>query len=219
VEDQEGRLSAGLAVAAVEVSPFVLETWGNEDVIAVNQRFRDGGPYQGLRLSGYDLFFDASATRGSGTNVWGKWLPGHSFALVLVNNGDEPAHVVCDQTCYTPMLDRIPEPAALTFTVRDLWARETLGEIGPPGTVVARAVPPHGGAAMLRLDPAAAGLAEDRAARRRPLNGAAFERLGCQVASPTGEWGGQCSKVRRKKKMKGGRKKASAGREEAGAGG
>ena len=41
-------MSAPLLIAANVhyASPYAIETWGNEEVIYVNQNFKEGGPYQ-----------------------------------------------------------------------------------------------------------------------------------------------------------------------------
>mmetsp|Transcript_20197 Transcript_20197/g.61488 ORF Transcript_20197/g.61488 Transcript_20197/m.61488 type:complete len:362 (+) Transcript_20197:3-1088(+) len=186
-------MSAPLLISAdpSQVSSTMLEIWGNEEVIAVNQQFRDGGPYQGIRLAGTDLHFDPDTRHGSGTNVWGKWLPQNAFALVFVNNGDLAADVYCDRSCYTPMLSHAHQ---LVYSVRDVWAHETVGAFASPYTIVARGLPPHGGSAMVQLNPVpSAQEAGQRAMLRKPLRSNVFERLACDVASPTGDWGGQCS--------------------------
>ena len=64
-------MSAPLLISADvgQVSQFQLKTWGNEEVIAVNQNFRVGGPYQGNRLMGTDLIYDKASNTGSGAYV------------------------------------------------------------------------------------------------------------------------------------------------------
>ena len=84
-------MSAPLLISADvgQVSAYSLQTWGNEEIIAVNQQFRVGGPYQGARLLGGDLNYGAvvgGGFTGSGHNVWGKVLPHGDFALVFVSN-------------------------------------------------------------------------------------------------------------------------------------
>ena len=82
-------MSAPLLISADvgQVTNYSLTTWGNEEIIAVSQNFRAGGPYQGARVlaAGGDngnLNFGAVAGggwTGSGHNVWGKLLPGDDF--------------------------------------------------------------------------------------------------------------------------------------------
>jgi len=180
-------MSAPLIISAdpSQVEPSVLATWGNEEVISVNQELRDGGPYQGHRLAGLDLHYDAALKAGSGTNVWGKPLPAGALALAFINNGPNATDVVCDRSCYGPLAGG----SARAYALRNLWARADLGAFSPPQTLVAKAVAAHGGAAMLRLTPLAAGQASSR---HQQLRGGAFEWRPCREASPTGDWGGQC---------------------------
>ena len=56
-----------------------------------------------------------------------------------------------------------------------------------PQTLVAKAVAPSGGSAMLRFE-----LVADDMVSRRALRSEAFSRLPCKTASPTGDWGGLC---------------------------
>ena len=178
-------MSAPLLISADvgQVSAHALETWGNEEVIAVNQQFRPGGPYQGSRLLGGDLFWDPELQRGGGTNVWGKMLPNGGWAVVFVNNGPNATTIHCDIGCYGAVVgaDR------RSYSVRDLFARKTIGTFSVPQTLVATAVAPSGGSAMLRLE-----LVTDDMVSRRSLRSEAFSRLPCKTASPTGDWGGLC---------------------------
>ena len=90
-----------------------LETWGNEELIAVNQQFRDGGPYQGARLTGGDLSFTpGAAPTGSGKNVWGKLLPDGELALVFVTNEDTAVDVACDAACFEALFFAPPGGAS-----------------------------------------------------------------------------------------------------------
>ena len=90
--------------------------------------FRAGGPWQGERLSGGDLFWDAELGRGSGTNTWGKLLPDGAWALVFVNNGPNSTDVFCDLACYRPM---VVGATHRSYSVRDLWAKQTIGGARP----------------------------------------------------------------------------------------
>jgi hypothetical protein len=93
-------MSAPLLIAADpgQVEPSMIETWGNEEIINVSQSFREGGPYQGARIFGGDLSYRKGG-EGSGTNVWGKLLPGGDFALGFVSNENTPTSVTCDGAC------------------------------------------------------------------------------------------------------------------------
>jgi hypothetical protein len=99
-------MSSPLLIAADpgQVEPKLIEYWGNAEIINVSQTFREGGPYQGARIAGGDLSFSkgsgTSGGKGSGTNVWGKLLPGGAFALGFVSNEDTPTEVTCDASCF-----------------------------------------------------------------------------------------------------------------------
>ena len=126
-----------------------LETWGNEELIAVNQEFREGGPYQGARLAGGDLSYTpGAAPTGSGKNVWGKLLSDDDAALVFVSNEDAAADVACDASCFEALLGA---GATGTYAVRDLWARAAVGQVSPPYSLTATNLASHGGVAAFRL--------------------------------------------------------------------
>lgn len=106
-------LAAPLIMSAdiTSLSQYQLETWGNEEVIAVNQ---DPMGRQGIRAAGYDL----AAT--SGTNVWGRPLADGSWALVFVSNDPAAGDITCDGSCFAQM----PFPAPGSQARRDWVARE-----------------------------------------------------------------------------------------------
>jgi alpha-galactosidase len=140
-----------------QVSAFQLETWGNSEVIAVNQQFREDGPYQGARLFGGDLNLTkvtGGEFQGQGQNVWGKLLPGLDFALVFVSNEDTPTNVTCGPNCFSSMIHwGPPDLQTDSFTVRDLWKHEIVGTVRPPYYVWTAELPAHGGAAAFRFSP------------------------------------------------------------------
>ena len=150
-------MSAPLLISAdvSQVSTYVLESWGNEELIAVSQTFRKGGPYQGARLfaAGGDhgnLNFGAVAGggwTGSGHNVWGKLLPKRDFALVFVSNEDVKTNVVCNADCFAPLGILKSE----VFTVRDLWLKKDVGELRAPFNFTAMQLPIQGGVAAYRF--------------------------------------------------------------------
>ena len=149
-------MSAPLLLAAdpAQVEPELVEYWGNEEIIAVSQSFRAGGPYQGGRIVGGDLMYDKKAGKGSGTNVWGKLLPDGAFALGFVSNEDTPTDVTCDAKCFANMTASSGADAAAGFTVRDLWLHtDHPAPLKPPYTLTAKALPPHGGVAVFKLTP------------------------------------------------------------------
>ena len=150
-------MSSPLLISAdvSQVSEYVLESWGNEELIAVSQTFRKGGPYQGARLfaAGGDhgnLNFGAVAGggwTGSGHNVWGKLLPKRDFALVFVSNEDVKTNVVCNADCFAPLGILKSE----VFTVRDLWLKKDVGELRAPFNFTAMQLPIQGGVAAYRF--------------------------------------------------------------------
>ena len=135
-----------------QVSKYSLETWGNEEVIEVNQQFRAGGPYQGARLEGGNLNFggvEGGGFTGSGHNVWGKLLPDRDFALAFVSNEDTPINVTCGPLCFAKM--RAED--GITYSVRDLWSKTSAGSISSPFNWTAFNLPVHGGVAIYRFTP------------------------------------------------------------------
>ena len=147
-------MSAPLLISADvgQVSKYSLETWGNEEIIEVNQQFRAGGPYQGTRLVGGDLNFGAvegGGWTGSGHNVWGKLLADQDFALVFVSNEDVAMNVTCGPSCFAAL----GAENSVTYSVRDLWSKTSVGEISAPFTWTAFNLPIHGGVALYRFTP------------------------------------------------------------------
>ena len=67
-----------------EATDYMLETYGNEEVIAVNQ---DPAGKAGKRLVGDD-FTSNQNVENSNFNVWGRLLHDDSWALVFVNNAN-----------------------------------------------------------------------------------------------------------------------------------
>jgi alpha-galactosidase len=145
-------MSAPLIISADvgQVSDYSLDTWGNEEIIAVNQEFRAGGPFQGERLVGGDLVYNKANKTGSGHNVWGKLLPEGEFALIFVSNENLPTDVTCDEKCFGALLGT---SHSSHYSVRDLWKHENVGTIAEPFTLTAKQVPKHGGVAAYRLSP------------------------------------------------------------------
>jgi alpha-galactosidase len=158
-------MSAPLLISADvgQVSAYSLATWGNEELIAVNQQFREDGPYQGARLVGGDLSYgkvEGGGYTGSGANVWGKLLPGGDFALVFVSNEDAPRDLTCNATCFDMLLSSSSRAGggggavlASQYTVRDLWQHADVGVVSAPFTLTAKQLAAHGGVAAFRLSP------------------------------------------------------------------
>ena len=124
--------------------PYTVETWGNAEVIAVNQ---DAAARAGVRLAGGNL--SGAATPAQRTNVWGKALADGAWALVLVNAAAEPRRVAC---AYADCLWRTGFPSGTTITVRDLWAHTSNGTV-MAADGLSFVVPGGGGCVMLRLTP------------------------------------------------------------------
>lgn len=153
-------MSAPLLISASieQASAFMLETWGNEEVIYINQNFREGGPYQGARLAGTNVSYNITTKTGSGTNVWGKLLPKDEIALVFLSNEDRSLNVTCDEKCFKQleMADPMFKPFSLAskYTVRELWAKQDQGPIGGGSPLELTAmVMSHGGVAVFKLTP------------------------------------------------------------------
>ena len=170
-------MSAPLLISADvgQVTPYSLETWSNEEVIAISQQFRHGGPYQGERLAGGDMMYQrgegggegegeqarsSSNATGSGTNVWGKKLPNDSFALVFVSNENDVVNVTCNSTCLSDIIgDGMTVGSSDgTYEIRDVWSHTTLAtKLSPPyDSFTATELEPHGGVAMYRFTPSQA---------------------------------------------------------------
>jgi len=145
-------MSAPLLISAdvSQVSEHQLETWGNEEAIAIQQSLREGGPYQGARLVGDDLYYgkavDGTYT-GSGVNVWGKLLADGDFALVFVSNEDKPTNVTCDADCFANMTNDAVE----RYAWKEVWS-ETHGTLIRPFSLT-QLLEPHGGVAVFRVSP------------------------------------------------------------------
>jgi alpha-galactosidase len=76
------------------VSDYALQTWGNDEAIAVNQ---DPLGIQGVRLVGADL------GGSNGTNIWGRPLADGSWAVVFLNNNPSDQDMTCDDYCFSLM--------------------------------------------------------------------------------------------------------------------
>lgn len=89
------------------LSAYQLDTWGNDEVIAVDQ---DPMGRQGLRVAGGNL------TATAGTNVWGRPLSDGSWAVVFINNNANAQNITCDVDCFAQM--PFPAPGS---TARSGW--------------------------------------------------------------------------------------------------
>lgn len=94
-----------------ELSAFDLQTYTNQEVIAVNQ---DPLLNQGAIIDKWGVPFMPS----SGV-VWARNLSDGSAAMVLVNSGPFGGNLTCSEVCWS----RLPFKAGTELSVRDLWAR------------------------------------------------------------------------------------------------
>jgi len=148
----------------LRMPPFDLETYTNEDVIAVDQ---DPLGVQGVVVWGScPKVQPHQLVRGRGMltrkpppvatvphcqQVWAKPLASGDHALLFVNFAPIAAHVVCDSACF----------AALGYVsgrrparVLDLWQHRDLGHANETLEAV---LAPDGGFAMFRLEEEQAG--------------------------------------------------------------
>eukprot|EP01098_Paradermamoeba_levis_P016984 TRINITY_DN947_c0_g2_i2.p1 TRINITY_DN947_c0_g2~~TRINITY_DN947_c0_g2_i2.p1 ORF type:complete len:169 (-),score=63.67 TRINITY_DN947_c0_g2_i2:87-593(-) len=126
----------------VELNAFDLETYSNQEVIAVDQ---DPLGLQGVRIAGADLSPGNSPTP-SPTNIWGKKLQDQSWAIIFLNNANTTSDVVCDSECFA----KTDFPASAVLQVRDLWQHAVIGTTSA-SSYTARSVPPNGGSVLLRF--------------------------------------------------------------------
>lgn len=130
------------------ISSYVLETYLNPEVIAVNQ---DVLAIQGHRVAGDDLSPHAGSTNN--TNVWVRKLTGGRYAFVFLNaDPTKPANITCDEACMIKTLGA--DVAKRDLKLRDLWMREDLPGCHDAGRELAVwDVPPNGGHEMLLVTP------------------------------------------------------------------
>lgn len=138
-------LSAPLIISGdfSKMSAFTMATYSNAAAIAINQN----GGVQGSRLAGPALlpcFTVPNATNC--TNVFGKRMPGATWALVIVNAGKSAAQVGCNSSCL----------GALSLTTAELPLRVTDAWSGASSLITTLAIaptelPPEGGHRLLTL--------------------------------------------------------------------
>jgi len=119
------------------ISNYALQTYSNTEVIAVHQ---DPLGKQGIRLAGGDL-------PGSVTNVWGRPLSGHAWAVMFINTGKVNTDVACNQNCFQQM----GLSSSDVVNVRDLWLHQDIGTAN--GSYNASSVPADGGCILLKFTP------------------------------------------------------------------
>jgi len=126
-----------------QLNAFDLETYTNQEVIAVDQ---DRLAKQGKRvMHGRGISLIDSA-------VWAKELSDGSVAMLFENNYPITSSVNCDKACW----DQLPFASGIELEVRDLWAH------GPATTPTAVAgtdyqvsVGGNGGSVMVKVSPKA----------------------------------------------------------------
>lgn len=126
------------------LSDYMLDTYGNDEVIAVDQ---DKLGRQGMRIYGQDLDPDSTNTYAT-TNVWGRPLADKSWAVAFINVGPVGTTVSCDFTCLSFMGFKPGQ----NFRIRDLWLHADLGNWNGT-TYFAHSVPGQGGATLLKFTP------------------------------------------------------------------
>jgi len=129
-----------ISASVADSNSFLLDTWGNEEVIEVDQ---DPMGVQGGRIVGADLGTDKQ-TQFGGTNVWARPLVDGSWALALLNNGPDDANVTCGPTCLgrltfnstpasSPSEARNRATRAMRLTGADAWGN-AIPDPGVPGS-------------------------------------------------------------------------------------
>lgn len=125
-----------------DLDDFDLETYGNLEVLAVNQ---DLLAQQGFRLT------TPSVSLLGTLEVWGRPLQDSSWAMLFLNDDFFVfRNVTCDQQCWY----QLPFPTGTRLAVRNVWTH------GPSDTPIATAgipytvrVPPYGASAMFIFSP------------------------------------------------------------------
>ena len=140
-------------------SSYALETYSNEEVIALNQELNARAA---VRLAGGDLVGPPARcerhTPGADssdncTNVWGRHLRSGEIAVAFVNNANQSRRVSCDTACFSrlggggvPLL-----ASAVGYAVRDLWAHALMQPI--TSLSLSALVEGGGGQRLFRLTP------------------------------------------------------------------
>jgi len=133
-----------LSLNVRQLSSYALETYSNEEVIAVNQ---DKLGKQGIRIEGGDLNLRSTDPFNT-TNIWARELHDGSRAIVFLNVGSSQVSLICDQRCFAKMgfsnLDT-------RLAVRDLWAHKDLPDITPRAGFHASSLAAGGGFRMIKV--------------------------------------------------------------------
>jgi len=124
------------------LSAYMLETYSNTEIIAVNQ---DPLGIQGVRICGSNL--DVSGTSlNTTTNIWARRLHDGGWAVAFINVGSTTVSVTCDSYCF----GELGYGSSTTVNVRDLWAHQNNGTTtGATGLTIE--LQPAGGIAMLKF--------------------------------------------------------------------
>ena len=124
------------------ISQYVLETYTNKLVIAVNQ---DEAAKQGYRVQGGNLAVNATST----TNIWSRELIDGSRAMVFLNVGTDTVKMTCDEECFV----NAGLPFGITVRAYDLWQdNKFIGNFTTSDGFIVESVPPSE-AAMFRFIP------------------------------------------------------------------
>jgi hypothetical protein len=128
-----------ISASVADSNTFLLETWGNDEVIDVNQ---DPMGVQGGRIVGSDSSNPSSDEDFSGTNVWARPLVDGSWAVVLLNNNADAATVTCGPTCLARLrfnTSAMPSPQAMRDFAVNAMTQTGVGSwgnaVGNPGAV------------------------------------------------------------------------------------
>eukprot|EP00039_Didymoeca_costata_P030852 m.31736 g.31736 ORF g.31736 m.31736 type:complete len:452 (+) comp8343_c0_seq2:82-1437(+) len=107
------------------MTSYQMATVSNPEVIAVNQ---DKAGYPGMRVGGGNLtdFSPPSVHAPSTWNVWARKLDDESHAVIFINTANATADVTCDSQCFAKMGYDCSQNNQMSFTIRDLWARQDL---------------------------------------------------------------------------------------------
>ena len=137
----------------INISPWDLETYTNDEVIAVDQ---DPLGRQGIRLVGNDLVVDSTDNTHNNNNndndvinVWGRPLIDGSWAVVFINVDSQPHNITCD---YATCLQQMGFWQTDTIQVRDLWQHKSAGRFLGANGYTAYNVEPLGGSVMLKMN-------------------------------------------------------------------
>jgi alpha-galactosidase len=127
-----------------QLDDFDLETYTNQEVIAVNQ--------DTLLKQGKRVMHSASAVYLVDSAVWAKELSDGSVAMMFENNYPVTSSVYCDAACW----DELPFAKGTALEVRDLWAH---GPAEVPTAIAGEEyrldVSGNGGSFLFRMSPKA----------------------------------------------------------------